>query len=293
MKFENPSFLIWNNSGFKKYGGNDCGYRDFYNYWKEQLFERVMRLFRWNGLPDTIPAHEIEQRMIEQGYCAITNIADRGPHAVYSNWSAIGDYFDEFTEMSWFSPHNSGTIKIGDTGILLKNNSIMQPILPLINEYAILLAHNDVTLWSCLVEQREVHGMPVGMTSKDMDSIKKYRNDLINGKIATMQDKTMIGINWIQSGTSSLDCRQFIDIRQELIKAFYDDIGVKSVRNKRAEMSESEVDANEHMLLLNLDDMKHERQESAKKLSEWLGRTVTVEVVEPLIYKNMEVQSNE
>ena len=37
------------------------------NYWIEMLFEKIVRIFEWKGLP--FPQREIEMRLITTGYC--------------------------------------------------------------------------------------------------------------------------------------------------------------------------------------------------------------------------------
>ena len=45
----------------------------FYKYWRELLFERIMRLFVWENTGDVQPK-EIEQRLLLQGHCGITKL---------------------------------------------------------------------------------------------------------------------------------------------------------------------------------------------------------------------------
>ena len=44
-----------------------------YTYWKSALFEKCVRMFTWNGLPNNIPQREIEMRLISEGYCGFVN----------------------------------------------------------------------------------------------------------------------------------------------------------------------------------------------------------------------------
>ena len=59
-------------------------YNAFYEYWRDQLFERVMRLFVWENTENennqlmSIKPKEIEQRLLLQGHCGITKIKGKG-----------------------------------------------------------------------------------------------------------------------------------------------------------------------------------------------------------------------
>lgn len=271
----------------KQTNPNDCGYKDFYKFWKKELMQRVIRLFKWDGLPDFIPYHELEERLLVQGYCTCIKHG-----AVYSYFAEREFYFDNFTKMNWYSLDNSGIASVGKDCVIVANNGLKQSILPLIHEYSVLLAHNDLTFWIMLVNQRESHGFPIGVTDKDMRAIRKYRNDLINGNIASIQDKTMDGIKWIRTDSGSNDCRQFLDIRQDLLHAFYNDIGVQTVREKRANMVSEEVNGSDAMLLLNLNDMLESRCEGAKLLSNFYNTEIKVELATNLLDYGKEKREN-
>ena len=66
-KFDNKALKF-----FQKTGGS---FLQFNAYWRENLFERIMRLFVWENT-DPIPAKEIEQRLLIQGHCGIFNFKD-------------------------------------------------------------------------------------------------------------------------------------------------------------------------------------------------------------------------
>ena len=54
----------------------NCSYNVLYRYWRDQLFERIMRLFIWENTFDTktregVPPKEIEMRLVLKGHCGI------------------------------------------------------------------------------------------------------------------------------------------------------------------------------------------------------------------------------
>ena len=55
-----------------------CTFNSAYLYWREQLFERIMRLFIWENTYDVvtkkgIKPKEIESRLLLNGHCGIMN----------------------------------------------------------------------------------------------------------------------------------------------------------------------------------------------------------------------------
>ena len=64
-----------------------------YLYWREQLFERIMRLFVWENTGDVKPK-EIEQRLLLQGHCGITKL-DNELTAMFGSFHGVTKYLDE------------------------------------------------------------------------------------------------------------------------------------------------------------------------------------------------------
>lgn len=79
-----------------KLARESCTFNGFYEYWRDELFERVMRLFVWENTGDVKPK-EIEQRLLLQGHCGITIIPNDGSKltAMFGNFYGVGKYIDE------------------------------------------------------------------------------------------------------------------------------------------------------------------------------------------------------
>ena len=78
------------------------------------------------------------------------------------------------------------------------------------------------------------------------------------------------------SGTLGvMDC---IDARNELLRMFYNEIGVRYNRDKKERMIESEVENDEQMLLLNINDMLKQRQNACKEINRIFGRNISVKL---------------
>ena len=72
-----------------------------------------------------------------------------------------------------------------------------------------------------------------------------------------------------------MDC---IDARNELLRMFYNEIGVRYNRDKKERMIESEVENDEQMLLLNINDMLKQRQNACKEINNIFGRNISVKL---------------
>ena len=68
------------------------------SYWKNYLFEKIVRIFEWNGLP--FPQREIEMRLILNGYCGVVNDGKLGIMVVDVGMSGVNQYHDIFTHFT-------------------------------------------------------------------------------------------------------------------------------------------------------------------------------------------------
>lgn len=257
----------------------------FYKYWRELLFERIMRLFVWENTGDVQPK-EIEQRLLLQGHCGITKLeSDNQLTAMYGHFYGVTKYIDEWSNYTVRCPIYSGTREIGKDIVVINNNSLRNPAYHLVHHYAIILAHTEVTLVNCLVNARDAGGIPVVGTEKQKKSVAEYQGKIFNGQYGTVTDIGNLGIEYLGSDRKTgQDLIDIIETREKIIKSFYSDIGVRSAFEKRNNTVMAEVEADTSLLLLNLSDMIHYREKGAEEVNKMFGTNWTVHIAEEIDY---------
>ena len=278
---------------FTKLAMESSTYSAFYMYWRDQLFERIMRLFVWentysmenNKVVGILPK-EIEQRLLLQGHCGITTIeGEKELTAMFGNFFGVSKYIDEKPKYMVRCPIYSGERTIGQDIVVIDNNSIRNPAYDLVHHYAILLAHNEVTLIDALVNARDAGGVPIAQTEKQKQSIKSYLGKIFNGQRDIVTDIGALGIQY--AGSDRKTSQNIVDIyqtREKLLKSFYSDIGVRAAFEKRSNSVEAEVEADTSLLLLNLADMINSRKKGAEAVNDMFGTNWTVHIAEEIDY---------
>lgn len=275
-----------------------CTYSVMYRYWLDSLFERVMRLFIWEGTEDLDPK-EIEQRLILRGFCGITTIPkDKYKHqkkgtplAMYCTLFGPTEYLDEYTNATVRCSLYSGTRTIGKDITIINNNALRNPTFELIHHYATLLAHNEVTIINLLINARDSGGVPIASTEKQKASIKEYISKIFNGQPDVVTDIGNLGIQYAGADRhTNQSLMEVMDVRKELLRSFYNDIGVRSNFSKRSNTVEAEVEADASLLLLNLDDMLKQREIGCEQVNKMFGTKWSVKIDENLNYKDMTVE---
>lgn len=290
--FLNDFIGIDTDDRFSKLARESVTFSAFFDYWRDELFERVMRLFVWEGTYNEktktgIKPKEIEQRLLIQGHVGISKITpeDKELTAFFGNYYGVSKYLDEKPFYNVRCPIYSGSKEINKDIIVIDNNSLKNPTFDLVHHYAMLLAHNEVTLVDLLVNARDSGGVPVAKTEKQKNSIKTYLGKLFNGQFDVVTDTGMLGVEY--AGTNRQTSQGIIDVyetRERLLKAFYSDIGVKSAFGKRSNTVEEEVESDNSLLLLNLSDMLKCRQDGAKAVNQLFGTNWSVSIAKELNY---------
>lgn len=261
-------------------------FNTWYLYWRDALFERVMRLFVWEGTNKDIEPKEIEQRLHLAGHLGITKIPnDNKLTAMYGSFFGVTKYLDEWTGYTVRCPIYSGQRTIGKDVVIINNNSLRNPTYELVHHYAVLLAHCEVSIVDALVNSRDSGGIPIVSTEKQKQSVMQYQGRVYNGEYGVVTDIGNIGIQYAGGDRKTQQTlMELYEVRERLIKSFYSDIGVRSAFEKRSNTIMAEVEADSSLLLLNLSDMLDWRERGAEEVNKMFGTNWTVHIAEEISY---------
>ena len=291
MGFLNEFLVTDEGRKITKLAKDSCTYNVKYAYWRDSLFERVMKLFVWENTGNLKPK-EIEQRLILNGHCGIAEYKGELT-AFYGSFYGVTKYMDEWTNYIVRCPIYTAEKKIGTDVIVIDNNSLRNPTFELVHHYATMLAHTEVSLINCLINTRDSGGVPIASTEKQKASIKEYQNQIFNGKYGVVTDVGNLGITYAGSDRKTQqDLIDIMETREKLIKSFYSDIGVRSAFEKRNNTVQAEVEADTSLLLLNLADMLRCREKACEEVNKLFGTNWSVHVAKEIDYgaENQRIQ---
>ena len=187
-------------------------------YWKNYLFEKIVRIFEWSGLP--FPQREIETRLILNGYCGVVNDGQLGIMAADGGMSGVTQYHDIFTHFTYAAPTaKGGTLEIGKDCVIVNNTALRTPLYPLVYRTACLLAHADISLKCALVNMRYTDLFATDDEST-AENVRAVRNRLYDGDYDCIVDKSIVGSlqNIDNTTTSNSSIKDCIEVRQEIVK---------------------------------------------------------------------------
>ena len=291
MGFLNEFLVTDEGRKITKLAKDSCTYNVKYAYWRDSLFERVMKLFVWENTGNLKPK-EIEQRLILNGHCGIADYQGELT-AFYGSFYGVTKYMDEWTNYIVRCPIYTAEKKIGTDVVVIDNNSLRNPTFELVHHYATMLAHTEVSLINCLINTRDSGGVPIASTEKQKASIKEYQNQIFNGNYGVVTDVGNLGITYAGSDRKTQqDLIDIMETREKLIKSFYSDIGVRSAFEKRNNTVQAEVEADTSLLLLNLADMLRCREKACEEVNKLFGTNWSVHVAKEIDYgaENQRIQ---
>lgn len=266
----------------KKNNSRKLNFNKTFIYWRNALLEKCMRIFEWKGLPASIPQKEIEIRLIFRGFAGFVKHGN-DLIVTWGEMSGVTDYADEFINFTFATPKFNGLRKIGENCVIINNNAIRNSLYPLIERYALLLAHADLSLQAILINSRAT-GIITATSQQQADSVKEWYNALVDGRtFAIVDDENMESLanaeglrNVSTVYPNSHSINDYFTITQNLLKAFYNDIGVRMGVEKRERMITDEVNSDDERLLFNLNDMLECRKKACEELKKVFGVNVTV-----------------
>lgn len=233
-----------------------------YRYYQKFLFERLMRIFIWDSLP--FPQRELEYRLLKAGGAAVVRDEKVGTMVTWASLSGVTQYLDVFRYVTYAAPTaKGGTLTIGEDALVVYNTDTRLEMQSHVDSYASLLAHWYMSVKLSLVNYRSQEIL-VANNDNTRANIQKWYDGMYNGKPLAILDDTLMelgnGILNLSSKSSGTPLNDLIYAGNDIMRSFYRDIGIRYVKEKKANMVADEVSSDDQMLLYNINDMSYNRQ---------------------------------
>lgn len=280
--------------------------RAYYRY----LLSRLLRMFQYKNLPDTIPHEILDRYLMEFGIACITKVNDK-LYVFSGNLGGTQDVYYRPTEFIIANPHIvtpdgqefTANVKVfnnigqpittlpsedpslvdqpqPDTvGVLMRNDLDWVGLHPLIARYAYLMSENTLTLRTADVMLR-VLALITAKTDSEKASALEYLKSIEKGELGVIGESAFHeGIN-LQSPPSNNGSylTQFIEYQQYLKGSFFNEIGLSANYNmKREAIGTGESTLDTDAILPLCDNMLLSRREDLEKVNQLYNTDISVE----------------
>lgn len=241
---------------------------------------RLQKMFKYSGLPETIPYSMLEYYLLINGTCFVTKEDGK----LYAFIGGAGGEPDAYYRPTVYTVANpalklSKSFDIGKDGILMRNDSLWVGLMPMMSRFASLLAENLVSIRSADIMLRAV-ALLSAPDDKTKTGAELYLKKLEKGEFGVIGENRFFDGVRMQSPPSNNGSylTQFIELQQYLKASFFNEVGLNANYNmKREAINEGESALNEDSLMPLVEDMLRVRREDVAAVNEMFGTKITVD----------------
>lgn len=247
---------------------------------------RLESMFRYENLPDTVPAKWLERLLMITGACVWVKTEEDG---LFVNRAMPGADLDIYyipREINVVNPYAKGLkgtpYRRNEDCVLMLSDTYAQGLMPMISKYSAMLVENDITLNISSIMSRASLILSAA-DDKTRESAEFFIKHLFEGKLDIIgetpflvanQDKSL-SVNQLTHANDTLT--QLIEYHQYIKASLYNELGLQSNYNmKRESINSNESQLNDDQLHPLIDDMLKERKEGLDRVNKLFGTNITV-----------------
>lgn len=255
------------------------------------FLDRLQSMFKWSGLPDTIPQKWLESYLLVDGQCAVIN-TDRGLFATNGGMGADPDEYyipTKYIVTNPYLPENASAGKqytiSGDeqNAVLVRNDVYTVGVMPMLTKYCSMMVENDISMSIADIWARA----SVALSAADdvtKESAELWLKRLKKGELGIIGEAPFLAGNQNESlrtnpiGTVAGTLTDLIEYHQYLKAGLFNELGLNSNYNmKREAIMSNESKMNDDALHPLIDTMLACRKEAADEINRLFGTNISVE----------------
>lgn len=242
---------------------------------------KTQSMFKYEGLPDSIPQKELERLLQTTGNVFVTKVAG----VLYALQGGKGGEPDVYGRATLYTVANPAlklnkTYDIRKDGVLIENDSNGESLLPLIGRYAVLYTDGLISLNTASVLTR-ITMLISASDDKTKQSADEFLRKIQDGEFSIIGENAFFkGVNMQTAPTTnSVYITQLIELIQYYKASMYNELGLNANYNmKRERLNLGEVSMNVDVLLPYVDNMLRERQNAVEKINEMFDTEISVKL---------------
>lgn len=267
------------------------------NRYMQEFMRITNRMFKWEGLPDTIPERKLEEFLQRKGIVYFAkcrplkssdrpeDFAEEGLYVFYGGYGGGRDVYYEPTVANIANPAVPDlpvNLNIGEECCVCFNDSQKQGLVPMFQKYAKLLVENDISIYDAEINLR-IQTLIQASDDRTKASAELYLQQIEAGKIGIISGKsldpeTALATKPFVTGGNSNALSQLIEMHQYLKASLLNELGLNANYNmKRERINSAESELNNDGLLPLVDDMLEMRKQAAERINAMFGTDITVE----------------
>ena len=256
------------------------------------MLNRLSAMFKWEGLPESIPQRMLELYLMTAGACAVTKVNDK----LYAFTGGLGGEPDEYYRPTIFTVTNpylryDKMLKIDEDCALLINDTCHAGLLGILEHYGTAMVENELSMQLATINSR-IMSLITAEDDNGKATADKFLEDIEAGKLSSIgAQKFFEGVQtqpYAVRGSTALT--DLIEYEQYLKASLFNELGLNANYNmKRESLNSAESQLNNDALTPLIDDMLECRKRGADKINELYGTEITVDLASA--WKENELES--
>lgn len=245
------------------------------------MLNRSNIMFKYHGLPDSIPEKELEKINQCNGFSIWGKINGK-LYAVNGGLGGVGDVYNRPTIATVSIPflNYNASWSIDEKCVVMSNDSSKIGLLPLFAKYCTLMNENEITMLLATVNKR-IQNLLSANDDNTVLSAKEFLKDVYSGKIGVIAENKLFDSlkNNSSTNTNNVSLTDLFEFEQYLKASLYNEIGLNANFNmKRERLTSAEVETNSDNLYPLVDDMLENRRTALEKINNMFDTNIRVEL---------------
>lgn len=257
---------------------------------------RTQTMFKWEGLPDTIPQRNLELYLQTHGNVCITEVNGE----LYALFGSLGEKLNAYYEPTKYIVTNpwlnfNAQLEIGTECVWGRNDSLGVGLLPMLRYYNSAQTENEQSIYVLQIIAR-IRSLISADTDITYNSAVEFIKDIKVGKLSPITDSEFFeGLKTSPFGVSGGDnIKDLIELEQYIKASKLNDLGINANYNmKRERLAEPEGELNDDALIPFVEDMLSCRQKICEEVNAMYGTNISVELSGVWLQKEKELEEND
>lgn len=243
------------------------------------MLNRVMQMFDYTNLPETLPKKMIELYTMVNGHAVVVK-HEGNLYVCFGNFAGEPNEYYIPKQYIVANPYLKlfKTYTIGKDCVLLKNDTMLYGLMPLFRRYASALVENDLTMNMVDINSR-IAALIDARDDATKVSAEKFISDMEEGKNGIIASSSFFdGIRAQPYGEHNYQrLTDLIEYQQYMKASWFNELGLNANYNmKREAITSNESQLNDDMLLPLIDDMLECRQTAWDEVNAMFGTDISV-----------------
>jgi hypothetical protein len=272
-------------------------------YYREQLFRELSQMFKWEGLPSTVPHDYLERNLVRHGYvlyyedeiigqdvlrCEVMgyNRHERPVQARTFTPNTIDERTQIERNIRWLSESEdvTSTFNPATDAVLISNMEYNQNLWEIVDHFSERLALTQQAFDTNLLWANVPYIFQVS-TDDTRLSIEKMFSDIFSGKPFTIVDKSLFNDNKDRAGLPTgipYIGKELLDTHNEIMMKFRQTVGFNTAGVDKAErVNTMEIQSNDQHTKSVLQIMLSQRQMACEAINSFFGTSISVDILAP------------